>query len=413
MEREFLFDAVLFDLDGTLVATDRFWVQAARTAARRAFEDLGLDLEPPSADDWMRIVGLPPEAGFQALFPGCSPREIQGIRAACKEEEHRLIDAGIAALMPGAERVLRELVEGGVRIGIASNCSRSYLERMLAGLGLDAFVEASLCLESEGVRNKPEMLGRLLERFGTRSAIMVGDRIGDREAAWENGLPHVHCSFGFAPAGEIVEAEARIEDLGELPGLLDRRSAWIERALDRCGAFTAEPPFLLGITGEAGSGRSLFARDAARVLRASGIDAGVLDADRFRRPLGPSASGSVEEWYDLDLLEGSVIGPYRAGSGVASGIGSAALLLLEGPFLLDPRLQSRLDRVIHLEVPEPVRWRRLAGRGRSQGTETLVRFRTDVWPREREHRSRYAPETLADLFLEAETPFGPVEESLS
>jgi hypothetical protein len=248
------------------------------------------------------------------------------------------------------------------------------------------------------------MLARLLERFGTRSAVMVGDRIGDRDAAWENGLPHVHCSFGFAPAGEVVEAEARIEDLGELPRLLERRAAWIEDALERGGAFAGEAPFVLGITGESGAGRSLFARDAARLLRASGLAVETLDTERFRRPAS-SVPSTIEEWYDLDGLE-ERLGELRAPPSEAEG--PVDVVLLEGPFLLDPRLQSRLDRVIHLEVSEPVRWRRIAGRDRSLGTESLLRFRTDVWRLEQEHRSRYAPGRLADLVLEAETPFGPV-----
>ena len=37
------FRAALFDLDGTLIATDRFWIQAARVGARRAFQELGLE----------------------------------------------------------------------------------------------------------------------------------------------------------------------------------------------------------------------------------------------------------------------------------------------------------------------------------------------------------------------------------
>ena len=43
---KFAFDAVLFDMDGTLVATDRYWPQAAQEGAIRAFEELGLDAQP-------------------------------------------------------------------------------------------------------------------------------------------------------------------------------------------------------------------------------------------------------------------------------------------------------------------------------------------------------------------------------
>ena len=51
-------------------------------------------------------------------------------------------------------------------------------------------------------------IAELLERFATRSALMVGDRSSDRDAAWANGLPHAHLLRGYAAATEVVEAEA-------------------------------------------------------------------------------------------------------------------------------------------------------------------------------------------------------------
>ena len=63
----FPFDSIVFDLDGTLVATDRFWIPAARAGARRAFEELGLERELPSADQWMSMVGYPLEEGFRRV----------------------------------------------------------------------------------------------------------------------------------------------------------------------------------------------------------------------------------------------------------------------------------------------------------------------------------------------------------
>ncbi len=416
MSRAVLFDAVLFDLDGTLVATDRFWIQAARTGARRVFEELGLDHELPSAEAWMRIVGLPPEEGYRALFSDLLPGQRRRLREACEEEEQRLIGAGAGALMPGAESTLCELRRAGIRVGIASNCSRAYLERVTQELGLAELVEAALCIESQGMNDKKDMVAALLERFGTRSALMVGDRIGDRDAAWENGLPHVHCDFGFAPPGEIVEAEARIQDLGELPVLLERRSAWIERALDRCAAFDAAPPFIRGITGGPGAGKSLFARDAARCLRAAGLPAAALGIEAFRRGAAWGAAGA-ETWYDLEPLE-QILERYRRGETVEipsaarleerdALLESGMILLLEGLYLLDPRLQSRLERVIHLEVPEEIRRRRLVGReGRAASPEAWARRRAALDLLE-EHCARYAPERLADLVLEAENPLGP------
>ena len=91
---EFPYEAVLFDLDGTLVATDRFWVPAARVGAKRAFAELGLEREIPTAEEWMGLVGLPLAEGFDALFEDLSPKERQVILERCVEEEHFALDAG-------------------------------------------------------------------------------------------------------------------------------------------------------------------------------------------------------------------------------------------------------------------------------------------------------------------------------
>src|SRR5438477_482957 len=69
LTRSILFDAVVFDLDGTLVATDRFWIESAERGARRALAALGLTRALPTANQWLSLVGLPLEIGFRSLFP--------------------------------------------------------------------------------------------------------------------------------------------------------------------------------------------------------------------------------------------------------------------------------------------------------------------------------------------------------
>ena len=178
----FLFDAVVFDLDGTLVATDRFWVDAARVGARRAFAELGLERPLPTAAEWMSLVGLPLAQGFARIFPDLPPAARTRVMAACEEEEHRALRAGGAALLPGVAETLDALAHRAVRIGIASNCGRDYLASMMDDLGLARWASEARCLDSQGVRTKSDMVADILARFGTRAAVMVGDRLGDRDA---------------------------------------------------------------------------------------------------------------------------------------------------------------------------------------------------------------------------------------
>ena len=227
MDAPFPFDAVLFDLDGTLLATDRFWLPAARVGARRAFEELGLERELPGSEEWLGLVGLPIKQGFRDLFADLKPEQADLILARCTEEEHFAMKSGGAALLPGVAEALADFAARGVAMGIASNCYQTYLDTALESVGLARWIDEARCLESPGIRDKAGMIADLLQTFGTHSAVMVGDRAGDRDAAHANGLPHVHLSNGFAPRGEQVECEAVIEDFLELKGVLEGRTRWI------------------------------------------------------------------------------------------------------------------------------------------------------------------------------------------
>ena len=99
---------------------------------------------------------------------------------------------------------------------------------------------------------------------------------------------------------------------------------------------------------------------------------------------------------------------WRAGSRRPSPRGGAVpagtSVVLEGPFLLDARVQSRLDWTVHLEVGEEQRWRRLHGRdGRAgpadEGPEGARAVR-------QAHAERCDPRRLADQVLDASNPLG-------
>lgn len=261
----FPFDAVLFDLDGTLVATERYWPDAARAATRAFFAERGLARRIPSTSEWMEMVGLPLECAFDATFTDLSAPQRRELMAACVAEESRLVDRGRAALLDGVPETLEHLRRRGVRLGVASNCGADYLDAMLHGLGLATWIEEARCLASPGIGGKADMIQDLLLTFDTRSAVMVGDRRGDRDSAWANGLPHVHVPRGYGGLRETVEAEAVLDAVDQLPAALARRTRALEDLLDRCGAAA-----ILAVDGMPLAGATLLARDLARLRAARG-----------------------------------------------------------------------------------------------------------------------------------------------
>ena len=119
----FPFEAVVFDLDGTLVATDQFWIPAARAATRRVFRERGITRPEPTGEEWMRLVGHPLKIGLRIVVPDLNEADWAALEAACLDEEERAMSSHGIKLLPGAEAMLQELKELGVGLGIASNCS--------------------------------------------------------------------------------------------------------------------------------------------------------------------------------------------------------------------------------------------------------------------------------------------------
>ena len=265
------FEAVLFDLDGTLVATDRFWPDAARAGALRAFGELGLDRALPTAEEWMSLVGLPLAEGFDRLFADLEPAPRKRVLDRCVEEEHRLLADGRAGLLPGVLEALQGLKQAGLRIGIASNCSQAYLDSMMQGLSLQDWVDEARCLESPGIGDKAEMLRELLIEFDTRRALMVGDRDGDRWAAWQNGLPHVHLTRGYASRAERVPAEAVMAGMDGLLPRMRGRGMWAANILSDLGwDLGSTPQGAIAIAGPPAAGKAWLANDLQRILTERG-----------------------------------------------------------------------------------------------------------------------------------------------
>ncbi len=350
-------DAVLFDLDGTLVATDRVWLPAAQRGARRALAELGLARALPTPREWLRLVGMPLDLGLSLLFPDLTASELRTLQERCEEEENHLIRAGELALLPGAREALTALRERGIRLGLASHCGRRYLEQVLEVLGIGPLFEAARCLDSPCVRAaghgaaddfggpKGRMIHDLLSTFGTRRAAFVGDRASDREAAHANGLPHFFYAGGFADPEEGQGADDRLEDLAELPGRLEGRWRWMAERVERLGL---DGPVCLALSGAAGSGKHAWLADLAAFLASRGQ--------------------AAPRWLELPAVRPEVQGP--GGDGGQAHL-AAALSAWDrlGPLVLIGRDLGGLDpggegvpwRRLHLVAPQAVRLRRGLG----------------------------------------------------
>ncbi|UNS96077.1 HAD family phosphatase [Streptomyces tubbatahanensis] len=138
--------AVLLDMDGTLVATEDYWWDAEV----EVFAELGHQLR----DEWRQIVVGGPmsrSAGFliEATAADIALDELSVLLNAKFTER---LDKGVE-LMPGARRLLAELAAHRIPAALVSASHRTVVDRMLTWIGRENF--ALTVAGDELVRTKP------------------------------------------------------------------------------------------------------------------------------------------------------------------------------------------------------------------------------------------------------------------
>jgi phosphoglycolate phosphatase len=204
-------DAILFDLDGTLVDSSADIV-ASVNAARAA---LGRGAVP--ADEVRRAIGDGVEMLIARLFP---PEETA--RAAAVYRAHHaehLLDA--TRPYPGVPEMLEALARAGGRLAVVTNKPLGYTRVILERLGLDRRLGAVIGGDGPaGRKPAPGPFEEALVRLGARreGAVVVGDGRNDVLGARAARLAVVGVLYGIGSPEEMRalgpdRAVASVEEL--------------------------------------------------------------------------------------------------------------------------------------------------------------------------------------------------------
>jgi phosphoglycolate phosphatase len=220
-----LLEAVLFDLDGTLLDTAADIAEALnRTLAEQGF--------PPIApSEVRRMIGR----GSPMLIERASASFGRVLDAAAKDAmlerffHHYgyLEESGEFKAEPyaGAAECLRALHEAGLRTAVVTNKHERFATGLLKALGLRGWVDRVVGGDSCPLR-KPDPAPLLFacEQLGVASAraLMVGDSTNDVQAARGAGIPVICVPYGYNEGRDPrqLPCDAFVESLADLPGLL-------------------------------------------------------------------------------------------------------------------------------------------------------------------------------------------------
>lgn len=155
--------AVLLDMDGTLVDTEGFWWDAEV----EVFAGLGHEL----ADEWRQVVVGGPmtrSAGF-LISATAADITLDELTVLLNAKFVERLELGVP-LMPGARRLLTELAAHGVPTGLVSASHRSVIDRMLVSLGAEHFHVTLAGDELERTKPHPDPYLTAAARLGADPA---------------------------------------------------------------------------------------------------------------------------------------------------------------------------------------------------------------------------------------------------
>ena len=221
-------EAILFDLDGTLIDS----APDLATALNRTMQKLGRPVyDEATVRHW---VGN----GATALVS----RALSGGREIAPDLDEALLKRALeifmalyqerlcerTALYPGVRETLERLSSQGLRMAVVTNKPGPFVAPILRKLGIERFFEFALGGE-DLPRKKPHPMPLLhaCEKLGVpvERALMVGDSSNDILAAKAAGMRSVGVGWGYNYGEEIADygPDAVIERFDELLGLLEGR----------------------------------------------------------------------------------------------------------------------------------------------------------------------------------------------
>ncbi len=224
-------EAVIFDLDGTLVHTlGDFQVALHRTMA-------DLDLPPVSDALIEQTIGKGSEHLIRTLLAYQINRpEVKGVGQACpalsvdalferawqRYQHHYLaINGQFADVYPGAREALEDLAAQGMPMACLTNKPLAFALALLKEKSLTNFFGPVFGGDSFE-RKKPDPLPLLktCEALGTNAArtLMVGDSSNDAQAAHAAGCPVVLVTYGYNHGQRVQDtpAAAWLDTLADL-----------------------------------------------------------------------------------------------------------------------------------------------------------------------------------------------------
>lgn len=231
-----MYDAVIFDLDGTLTDSK----EGIYACTEYALKKLGKEIPP--AETLRRFLG-PPLADSFMRFCGMTEEEA-ALATEVYRERYNPIGWKENAVFPGIRALIKGLKDRGVYVAVATGKPQRASENILEYFGLTPYLDAVAGPSLKDMHaDKAELIRRVLPEG--KKAVMVGDAVSDLEGARQCGIDSAAALYGYGEEKELLSVRPthtvrNVRELTDIlcPGLKTRGCFITLEGVDGCGKST-------------------------------------------------------------------------------------------------------------------------------------------------------------------------------
>jgi phosphoglycolate phosphatase len=204
--------SIIFDLDGTLIDSKASILKCIKAA----LDELGIKSLVPITE---QLVG-PPLAEMLSTICGANSQALISLTYTKFKEIYDKEGFQGGVIYPGVDVLIRQLVEEGYHLSLATNKRRIPTEKILELFDWKMYFNHVYTIDSGSIpfQNKSQMIATLIqnEAIDCGQAVYVGDRHEDSVAATQNNIKFLMVQWGYESKALLNSYPNKINTAAEL-----------------------------------------------------------------------------------------------------------------------------------------------------------------------------------------------------